>query len=72
MQIGLYDYSKLRGLIRAKNCTQEDVAKAAGINPATFSQKLCGKGLFKQDQIAAICNLLNIEPTEIGSYFFSH
>lgn len=69
--VGVYDYGKLRGLIRQRGRTQEDVAQAARLNSATLSQKLCGKGLFKQNEISAICNMLDIDPSEIGVYFFA-
>lgn len=71
MKSGVYDYSKLRGLIREKKCTQEDVATAAGLNPATLSQKLSGKSLFKQSEISAICDALEILPQDIATYFFA-
>lgn len=69
--IGVYNYSKLRGLIREKGQTQESVANAAKISPATFSSKICGKGLFKQNEITQICKFLDIKPQDIGTYFFN-
>ncbi len=72
MQPGIYDYSKLRGLIRERKRTQEEIAVAVGLNPSILSQKLCGKGLFKQTEISAICNVLQIRPEDISVYFFAN
>lgn len=69
--MGMYDYCKLKGKMKEKGYTQEAIAEVAGLNPSTFNLKLNGKGLFKQSEITAICNLLGIPPTEIGLYFFT-
>lgn len=71
-EIGMYDYSKLRGLIREKRFIQDEIAKAIPINAATLSQKLSGKGLFKQNEISAICKILDIPSADIGVYFFTN
>ena len=69
--IGIYNYSKLLGMIREQGKTQNEVAQAAKINPATLNQKLRGKGLKKKKEISAICLFLKIPPSEIGVYFFN-
>lgn len=69
--MGVYDYSKLRGLIREKNYTQEEIAKSIGINLSTLNQKLRGRSLFKQKEISSMCEVLDISSDEIGVYFFT-
>lgn len=66
----VYSYSRLRGRIRRCGRTQKEVAYAAKLNPATLSQKLCGKGYFRQNEISSICEMLEIADTEISDYFF--
>ena len=70
--MGIYNYAELRGLMRARDKTQEEVAKAVSIAPSTFSQKLNGRGLFKQNEIEAITAFLGIHPCDVGKYFFTH
>lgn len=69
--MGIYDYSELRGLIRSRSKTQEDVAHAASIDPSTLSQKLNGRSLFKQSEIESIAKYLEISPVDVGRYFFT-
>lgn len=66
-----YNYSKLKGLIRERNLTQEDVASAISLNKSTFNQKLKGKSEFRQSEILAICNFLEISLENISTYFFA-
>jgi len=66
----IFDFSKLKGLIREKGYTQEDIAKVAGINPATLSIKISGQG-FRQSEIRAIALFLGITFDELGEYFFT-
>ena len=67
----IMDYSKLSGRIKECGYTQKSLAEAAGISEGQFCQKLSGKYAFKQTEIHNICDLLGIEATEIGAYFFS-
>ena len=66
----IFDFSKLKGLIREKGYTQEDIAKIIGINPATLSIKISGQG-FRQSEIRAIALFLGITFDELGEYFFT-
>jgi transcriptional regulator with XRE-family HTH domain len=66
-----YNYSKLLGKIKEKGLTQSQVAEAIGKNESTLSIKLNGKFFFTTAEIDAICDLLDIAPDEIGSYFFA-
>lgn len=68
----LYDYSKLLGRMKEKNITQDVLAKKIGMQSPTLSQKLNNKARFKQAEISLICEVLDIEANQIGTYFFAH
>lgn len=65
-----FDYSKLRGRIKEKGYTQEDVAKRIGIAESTLSLRLNNQALFVQDEIFNLVKMLDIPAEEIKSYFF--
>lgn len=65
------DYSKLLGKIKERGYTQKDVAKRIGVSESHLCQKFAGRYLFKQSEIQAICELLEIAPVKIGEYFFT-
>ena len=66
-----FNYSKLLGRMRECGFTQEQLAKAIGINKATLSAKLNNRFSFTQDEILSICKLLNIHICEIGEFFYA-
>lgn len=66
-----FNYSKLLGRMRECGFTQKQLAKAIGINTATLSLKLNNRFSFSQEEILAICKLLNIPICEIGDYFYA-
>ena len=66
-----FDYNKLLGRMKERQVTQEALAKVIGNSLATLNLKLNNKARFKQAEIAAICNELDIPASEIGSYFFT-
>ncbi len=68
----IYNYSKLKGLIKERGFTQKDVAVATILNLSSFNQKLCGKHGFTQNEIHRICRFLNISTNDVGIYFFAH
>lgn len=68
----IYNYSKLLGRLKEKNLTQDQLAAKIGISPASVNLKLCNKSPFKQDEILAICDALDISYSEISAYFFCH
>ena len=51
---------KLKGIIVEKGYSQNEVAKAIGITPKTFYDKM-KKGIFGSDEIQTMIDLLNIE-----------
>jgi len=67
----LWDYSKLRGKMREEGQRQEDVGRAAGMTPTTYSLKLNGRAEFRQSEIESICDFLHIPYADIHSYFFT-
>ena len=68
----VYDYSKLLGKLKEKNLTQDQLSAKIGISPASVNLKLCNKSPFKQDEILAICDVLDIAYADIPAYFFWH
>lgn len=64
------DYTLLRGRMRDHGLTQKYLAEKAGISEGQLCQKLAGNFTFRQDEIDRICTLLEIEPAEIGRFFF--
>lgn len=66
-----FNYSRLLGKIKECGYTQESLAKAIGVNKATLNVKLNNKGLFNVKEIDAICQLLDVSKSEIGTYFFA-
>ena len=66
-----FNYSKLLGRMKECGFTQEQLAKAIGINKATLSAKLNNRFSFSQDEILAICKVLNIPVSEIGEFFYA-
>lgn len=66
-----FNYSKLLGKMRECGFTQEQLANAIGINKATLSVKLNNRFSFSQDEIIAICKVLNIPISEIGEFFYA-
>ena len=66
-----YDYSKLYGLIAEKCGTQAVFAEKIGLSERSVSLKLNGKLGWKQKEIAKICDVLDISPKNIPTYFFT-
>ena len=66
-----FDFSKLKGLIREKKLTQEEMAKEIDIAYSTFNLKINGNAYFTQDEIYRISNCLEIPKEKIYEYFFT-
>lgn len=65
----MFDYSALRGAMRAKNMTQEQLAAKIGISSTSLINKLKGtKPFFKADEILLIQKALDLPSIE--EYFF--
>ncbi len=65
-----FDYSKLRGRMAECGITQAQLAEKIGINKCTLSVKINGQYAFGNDEIIAICKVLDIPHVEISKYFF--
>lgn len=66
----MFDYSKLKGRMKEKGYTQEDIAKHIKKGKCTLNLKLNNQAMFVQDEISDIIDLLEIPATEIKEYFF--
>lgn len=66
-----YDYSKLTGKIIEKFGTRDKFASALMISRDSVSLKLNGKTPWKQEEIDKTCELLDIDKSDIGIYFFA-
>ena len=65
------EYGKLLGRIREKGFTQAQLANLVGMTPGTMSTKLNNQARFKQSEILAISDVLDIPVSEYGEYFFT-
>lgn len=66
-----FDYNKLNGKIREVCKTQNEFSKRLGISEASVNYKLNNKSFFTQQQISKTLEILNINPKEIHTYFFT-
>lgn len=66
-----FNYSELRGKIKAKFSTQEKFGEAIGISKSTLSLKLSNKNEFSQYEINRTCEVLDIPKNQIAIYFFT-
>lgn len=66
-----FDFSLLIGLIIAKYGSRAAFAAELGITKGALSNKLNNKSTFSPTEIRRCCELLSIEPEDIGKYFFT-
>lgn len=66
-----WKYAKLRGRIKEKCGTQDLFAIKLGIGRVSLSQRLNNQLEFSQDEILKSCEILDIELSEIPTYFFT-
>ncbi len=66
-----YTYNKLRGRIIELFGTQEEFARNLGISKNSLSLKMNGKTSFSQADVIKWSELLKIDTSEIGQYFFT-
>ena len=62
---------RIKDLREAKGYTQEQLANLVGMTPGTMSTKLNNQSHFKQSEILAISEVLDISISEYGEYFFT-
>ena len=65
------DYSKLKGRIVEKVGSVRKLSELINLSERSLSLKLNNKLSFKQTEIVNICNVLEINSDDIGSYFFT-
>lgn len=65
------NYADLRERMRDSKLTQKECADLIGISESQLNRKLAGEFVFRQDEINKLCEILEIDGTEIGKYFFS-
>lgn len=66
-----FDYSELRGLIRARFGTQENYAKAIGISTTSLQERLSNKVPFRQTEIIRTKQLLDLSVEKMDEIFFT-
>ena len=67
----VFRYNKLRGRIVEVCGTQAKFAEKIGQSEQNVTAKLAGRSSFTQDNIVTWCNALDIDQSDIGSYFFA-
>ena len=67
-----FNYNKLRGRIIEICGSQSEFAKLIGVSEQTITAKLNGRSSFSQKDILKWSEVLKIDQTEIGIYFFAH
>lgn len=63
-------YSKLRGLIKEKGLSEADFAKKINLSSSSLSCRLNGKIDWTVPEVRAVCDILEIDKSEIAKYFF--
>ena len=68
-----YTYNKLRGRIIEKFGNQENFAKTIGLSATSLSNKMqCKTGISQKDiEVWSKPELLDINPSDYGEYFFT-
>ena len=66
-----FNYQKLLGRITEKMGSQAQFARRMELSERTISLKLNGKVPFKQNEIVKASNLLEIDNSDIATYFFT-
>jgi len=66
-----FKYNKLRGRIVEVFGTQAEFSKHIGQSEQIITAKLKGRSKFTQDNIISWSEALNIDQSDIGSYFFA-
>lgn len=62
--------NKLKGRMVEKRISQQQAARALGIQQPTFSQKCNGVREFKVGEVQRLVKLLEIPDEEVTEYFF--
>lgn len=68
----MYDYSKLRGLIKEHFDTLANFAKAINMGTTTLNSRLKGSTYFDQMEIETISAKLGLGEDDVNVVFFTH
>lgn len=63
------DMQKIKGKMKEKNITQNQMAQVLAITPYSFSKKINKKKDFKLSEIESMFNELEIVKEEVSSFF---
>lgn len=63
--------NKIKGRMKELGFLQSDVAKRLNLAEPTVSQKINGKRPMDLDEAKALAEMLHIDKSEFGAYFFS-
>lgn len=66
----IYNYSKLRGLIKEHFGNLDKYAEYIGISTTSLNQRLNSRLPFKQDEIEKSITAFEVDPKDIDSIFF--
>ena len=67
----MLNVDKIRGRMAERRITQQDVARALDLAPATVSQKLSRVRPMNLDEAEKLATLLGITDAEFGEFFFA-
>ena len=67
----VFDYSKLRGLIKERSMTLTDYASSIGISMTTLYERLTNKTPFSQSEIVKTKQLFDLSPEQVDIIFFT-
>ena len=67
----LFDYSKLRGLIKEKYGSEKRFADHLSFSSVTLNRRLNNHAFFDQNEIMEVCHLLDIPDYKKSEYFFT-
>lgn len=67
----VFDYSKLRGLIKERSMTLADYASSIGISMTTLYERLTNKTPFSQSEIVKTKQLFDLSPEQVDIIFFT-
>jgi hypothetical protein len=67
----VYNYNKLRGLIRENFGTLRNFADCLGIGTTTLNSRLNSETYFNQAEIEKAARVLNLTKSEVNQVFFT-
>lgn len=71
MNRSIFDYSKLRGLLRENSVTMADYAGIIGISSTSLYERLANKKAFTQTEIDLTKQKFNLNAEQVDLIFFT-